>query len=567
MASQAASRVTNFMYDVFLSFRGEDTRYSIVSHLYAALVSRGIITFKDDKRLEIGDHISDELYKAIEGSDSDVVVLSGNYATSRWCLMELQLIMELQMKGRLGVFPVFNGVEPSRHQLGSFDLKRYQRPEDADKVPKWREALKLIADLSGVESGLCIDEATMVGKIVDDISRRKAMMQKIDFRNIVGVDTHLQDLKSLLDMDSNNDEVRMIGIWGMGGIGKTAIAKCLYAQLKFQFEASNFTGDIKGINKDLDLLQLQKELLYSISIAGDIKFHFSAGCEGYAEYFSFCSEQKVHGTRTVSVHQAPRLISEFNKSISLNIRRFSYKENSRPVTFHNFPYISGLEELKLVNLNIQKLSDAIGHFEFLERLDFSGNDFDRLPEDMNRLSRLKTLCLRNCSKLEELPELKQVQSLTLSNCRSLRSLVKPSDAIQEPSIYCLLELCLDNCKNVKSLSDQLSHFTKLTFLDMSSHDFKTLPSSIRDLTSLVTICLHNCKKLKSLEELPPRLQFLDAEGCDSLDADALEHFKGRLNKEVPAQPQVACFQETEMLSYERQGSKSRLPKFLCCSHF
>lgn len=156
MASSSASRITNSMYDVFLSFREEDTRHSIVSHLYAALVSRGIVTFKDDKRLEIGDHISDELHRAIEGSNFAVVVLSENYATSRWCLMELQLIMELQMMGRLGVFPVFNGVEPStvRHQLGSFDLKRYQRPEEADKVPKWREALKLIAELSGVESGL-----------------------------------------------------------------------------------------------------------------------------------------------------------------------------------------------------------------------------------------------------------------------------------------------------------------------------------------------------------------------------------------------------------------------------
>lgn len=103
----------------------------------------------------------------------------------------------------------------------------------------------------------------MVGKIVKDISRRKTLMHSIDFRNIVGVDTHMQGLMPLLDMDSDNDEVRMIGIWGMGGIGKTTIAKCLYAQLKFKFEASYFTGDIKGINRDLDLQHLQKELLYS----------------------------------------------------------------------------------------------------------------------------------------------------------------------------------------------------------------------------------------------------------------------------------------------------------------
>lgn len=152
MASSSPHRVSN--YDVFLSFRGEDTRKTIVSHLYAALDSRGIVTFKDDKRLDIGDHIFDELRRALGGSSFAVVVLSENYATSRWCLMELELIMELMKEGRLEVFPIFYGVDPSlvRHQRGSFALERYQGPEMVDKVSRWREALNLIANLSGVDS-------------------------------------------------------------------------------------------------------------------------------------------------------------------------------------------------------------------------------------------------------------------------------------------------------------------------------------------------------------------------------------------------------------------------------
>lgn len=156
MASSSSSSVPRVSkYDVFLSFRGEDTRKTIVSHLYAALDSRGIVTFKDDQRLEIGDHISDQLHIALKGSSFAVVVLSENYATSRWCLMELQLIMEFMKEGTLEVFPVFYGVDPStvRHQLGSFSLERYKgRPEMVHKVHKWREALHLIANLSGVDS-------------------------------------------------------------------------------------------------------------------------------------------------------------------------------------------------------------------------------------------------------------------------------------------------------------------------------------------------------------------------------------------------------------------------------
>ncbi|WZZ18777.1 hypothetical protein YC2023_111866 [Brassica napus] len=83
------------------------------------------------------------------------------------------------------------------------------------------------------------------------------------------------------------------------------------------------------------------------------------------------------------------------------------------------------------------------------------------------------------------------------------------------------------------LSDQLSHLTKLTNLDLSGHDFDKLPSSIRDLTALVTLCLNNCKKLRSVEKLPLSLQFLDAHGCDSLEeADSVEHFRDKPNKQV-----------------------------------
>ncbi|KAL0741810.1 hypothetical protein Bca4012_083323 [Brassica carinata] len=279
--------------------------------------------------------------------------------------------------------------------------------------------------------------------------------------------------------------------------------------------------------------------LVDITIEGDVIFHFSSSCQGNAEYFSLSSEQHS------PVQQAPRVISEFNKFETLNIRRFSYEENGRPVTFHSFPNLPGLKELKLINLNIQKLSDDIDGFQFLENLDLSGNDFKNLPSNISILPRLRTLWLRNCGKLEELPELAQVQSLTLSNCWNLRSLVKRSD----PGRYRLLELSLDNCENVESLSDQLSHFNKLTFLDLSGHDFETLPSSISDLTSLVTLCLNNCKILKSVEEVTPILQFLDAQGCDSLEADALENFYERVNKKVTAQPQneMPTFQRNHQL--------------------
>ncbi|KAM7473445.1 hypothetical protein LguiB_020688 [Lonicera macranthoides] len=102
-------------YDVFLSFRGEDTRKTFIDHLYSALVRSGIYTFKDDERLKTGESISPALLKAIEESSFAVVVFSKNYASSRWCLDELVKIMECSNKSPKGqtVIPIFYDVKPS----------------------------------------------------------------------------------------------------------------------------------------------------------------------------------------------------------------------------------------------------------------------------------------------------------------------------------------------------------------------------------------------------------------------------------------------------------------------
>ena len=84
-SKNAAARYT---YDVFLSFRGEDTRKSFVDHLRNALHQRGITTFRDDSDRDLprGKSISPELMRAIEESRYVLVIFSENYASSTWCL-------------------------------------------------------------------------------------------------------------------------------------------------------------------------------------------------------------------------------------------------------------------------------------------------------------------------------------------------------------------------------------------------------------------------------------------------------------------------------------------------
>ena len=150
-SSSTLSIPRTITYDVFLSFRGEDTRYNFTDHLYSALGRRGIHTFRDDK-LRRGEAIAPELLKAIEESRSSVIVFSENYARSRWCLDELVKIMECHKDLGHAVFPIFYHVDPShvRKQEGSFGEAFAGYEENwKDKIPRWRTALTEAANLSG----------------------------------------------------------------------------------------------------------------------------------------------------------------------------------------------------------------------------------------------------------------------------------------------------------------------------------------------------------------------------------------------------------------------------------
>ena len=154
-SSSFSSNPPQIKHHVFLSFRGEDTRYNFTSHLEKALRDKQIKTYIDDQ-LNRGDEISPSLLRAIEESKISVIVFSEGYASSRWCLEELVKILEC--RGNYGqiVIPVFYGVDPSvvRHQIGCYAnsfAKHVQRFKQS-LVQRWKDSLKEAADISGFNS-------------------------------------------------------------------------------------------------------------------------------------------------------------------------------------------------------------------------------------------------------------------------------------------------------------------------------------------------------------------------------------------------------------------------------
>ncbi|KAM5549192.1 disease resistance protein RPV1 [Rosa sericea] len=269
----------SWTYDVFLSFRGEDTRKNFTDHLYSSLVQKGIKTFRDDEHLtRRGEEISLKILKALEESRISIIIFSPNYASSTWCLDELVQILHCRESKQQGVVPIFYKVSASevRNQSGRFGealANHEHRFKHNEKVMRWRAALREVAELSG---WLFSDEyeSTFIHKIVEDISVQ--VFNDHTYLNIAkyptGIDSRVLDINNLLGVEENESDVRMVGICGNGGIGKTTVAKAVYNSNAQKFEGSCFVANVGEISKAPGgLAKLQKKVLSEILKEKDLE--------------------------------------------------------------------------------------------------------------------------------------------------------------------------------------------------------------------------------------------------------------------------------------------------------
>ncbi|KAH0941349.1 hypothetical protein HID58_000986 [Brassica napus] len=180
----------------------------------------------------------------------------------------------------------------------------------------------------------------------------------------------------------------------------------------------------------------------------------ASGAKKLVEMLEVCLEEKDE-LRILNISETalPELADTINDDVHLNqllVRNCSaMKElpNIEKLTHLEVFDVSGCDKLGKIDGTFEKMS-------YLHKVNLSGTDLRELPKGMSELANIKELVIRNCSKIEALPNLEKMIHLEILDVSGCGELKKIEGSFENMSYLCEVNLSETKVKKFPELPKQ-----------------------------------------------------------------------------------------------------------------
>ncbi|GLJ48057.1 hypothetical protein SUGI_1014710 [Cryptomeria japonica] len=287
-SAESSSRRKRLPYDIFINHHGGDAKHKIANSIYRSLDATGLRVLLDKDELKPGDFFPRALEEAMRSASLHIAIFSEHYAESPWCLAELAFMLETGTK----FIPIFYHVDPatlrwaikgkgryaealSKYEMKSSDEHEKKRRYSSEQLEHWKWALHKASFFTGHIINNQEDEQRVVKNVMNCVLKETNKVLFEVAKHPVGVDEAVLNFDKIAVQSDGSKKI--VGIWALGGSGKTTLAKRIFNNKCSGMDRASFLFDLRDAAGKGLLVEKQKKLMKDLGVESESFDHVDEG--------------------------------------------------------------------------------------------------------------------------------------------------------------------------------------------------------------------------------------------------------------------------------------------------